>query len=545
MENYVQQRTTGYYYRQRVPKLLQEAVGKSEIVVSLHTQCQDTAAYRSAYLRLAVSEYLNTQGPMHRHDLTHEHAAQIADRWKRKALNQDFDQRLSGQARPERPEEIHAKLNHTLNDLHRLNLEPYGAMVQQVMSEHRLDVESDGQRRLGYYLLKAQAEFLEEIQKRSDPARPHPMAYIPPDESEAAIPQNWLRLSEAVDRWASEDGRRELTIKEWRYRVQRFIELKGDPYVHEITVDDIHDFVEAYEQLPNRMPKSDRSRPLPEIIERYRGLKVERLAPQSVTNAVTSVSSVLNWCVEHRILKENVARGVRVAKRKQAHERRLPFKPEDLRAIFEDSPVFARGYRPRGGAGHAAYWIPVLALYSGARLEEIAQLALSDIRVEGDITFMEIEDIAEGQSVKNAASRRRVPLHARVMALGFMAYVNEMRERGHTDLFQFVQSQTGKRSSPYSKWVNRYFRKICKIRDRRLVFHSFRHTFSDASREAEIPRELRNALMGHTINGVDEEYGMGYSLRVLNDAMQKVSYHQLEIPRWQAFPARTTTPPSR
>ncbi|MEM9109393.1 MAG: site-specific integrase [Planctomycetota bacterium] len=259
-----------------------------------------------------------------------------------------------------------------------------------------------------------------------------------------------------------------------------------------------------------------------------------RLAPQSVTNAVTSVGSILSWCVEKRILKENVAHGVRASKSDQGHECRLPYRPEDLKRIFEDLPVFARGHRPHGGAGHAAYWIPVLALYTGARLEEIGQLMLQDIRTEGGVVFLEIGDAAEGQSVKNAASRRRVPLHQRVIQLGFMDYLAETRRRGHQDLFPHVQSTKAKRTAAYSKWVNRYFRQACGITDRRKVFHSFRHTFSDACREAEIPREVRNALMGHRTSGVDQEYGDGFSLRVLDRAVQKIQYPGFQIPPWQA-----------
>lgn len=532
-QNYIQLRPSGYYYRQRVPDVLQAILGKTEIVASLFTRCGRTASVRAAYLHITVNDYLQALRPMPHQDLSHEQAAQIADRWKRNALNQDFDQRLSGRSPVSSLDEIQRRLHHSLHDLHRVNLSPYTSTLKGVIDEHRLDLEADAQRRLGYYLLKAQTEYLAEVQKRSDPDRPHPMSYISPDTEETEVPKNWVRLSEAVERWASVEGRRALTVKEWRYRINRFIEFKGDPYVHEITSNDIYDFMEAYEQLPNRMPKSDRRRPLPELVKRYEGLDVERLSAQSINNAITSVSSVLTWCVEKRILKENVARGIRVAKQKLNHGRRLPFKPEDLRAIFEESLVYRRGERPRGGGGHAAYWIPVLALFTGARLEELGQLALSDVRTEAGITFLEIEDIHDGQSVKNAASRRRTPLHRYILELGFMDYVDETRKHGHGDLFPYVTSQTGKRTSPFSKWVNRYFRKHCGIDDPRKVFHSFRHTFKDACREAEVPREVRNALMGHSTIGVDEEYGEGYSLRVLNEAIQKVDYNRLNINPWR------------
>ncbi|CAN0449714.1 unnamed protein product, partial [Ectocarpus fasciculatus] len=230
---YIQQRQCGYYYRQRVPKMQQDRIGKREIVVSLHTMCSKAASYRAAQVYVAVNEVLNTGGIMGQHQLTHQVAAQIADRWKRRALNEDFDQRLSCESSPASADGISDDLKAALKDLRQVRLAPHAGLIDSVVGDHGLGLESESEdwRRLGYYLLKANAEFLQEIQKRSDPDGLEPMAYIPPDETEKEIPGTWLRLSEAVDRWEEEGGRRPLTVTEWRYRIKRFVELKGDLYV--------------------------------------------------------------------------------------------------------------------------------------------------------------------------------------------------------------------------------------------------------------------------------------------------------------------------
>jgi integrase len=56
-----------------------------------------------------------------------------------------------------------------------------------------------------------------------------------------------------------------------------------------------------------------------------------------------------------------------------------PFSTEELRRLFE-SPVYAHNHRPQGGRGEAAFWFPLIALFSGARRTEIAQLRVDDVR---------------------------------------------------------------------------------------------------------------------------------------------------------------------
>lgn len=533
---FVQYRPSGYYYRHRIPYVLQPVVEKTAFVFSLGTHCPKLADIRASEIHATVNRHLYEQDSMYPPELTHERAAQIAKRWKRNKLNADFDQRLSARPPTESPQSLAERHQAAIHDLHRVNLVPHTDMIDAVACTHNLNLlsESDEWRRLGYYLLQANAELLKELERRSDITRPHPMAYIPPDDDEQQARSSWIRMSEALEQWVLEEERHPLTMKEHRYKIRRFNDYAGDPYVHEITEGLIREFLTEYAEMPNRMPKSDRARPLTEIVERYEGVDVPRLSPRTIKKALSAVSSLLTWCVEKNHIKENPASGIRLAKRtrKTKRRKRLPFTSSDLSAIFEQSPVYRTGYRPRGGAAHAAYWLPVLALYTGARLEELGQLTLDDIRHEGEITYLDINELEETKSLKNDGSWRRVPLHEAVLDLGFMSYVEDTKKRGHTDLFPYVEALNNKRTANFSKWVNRHFRLMCKISDTRKVFHSFRHTFKDAAREAGIPRDIRNSLMGHSTYGVDEDYGVGYSLRILNESIQKISYGELTIPPW-------------
>lgn len=110
------------------------------------------------------------------------------------------------------------------------------------------------------------------------------------------------------------------------------------------------------------------------------------------------------------------------------------------------------GERHRGGGGKAAYWLPIIALHSGARLSELAQLNVKDIVVQGGVKcFRVIDGPEEGQSIKNAVSHRLVPIHKRIIELGFSDYIDTLDRAGR--LFADLRPDShGVAGGLFSKW---------------------------------------------------------------------------------------------
>ncbi|EKF09238.1 phage integrase [Thalassospira profundimaris WP0211] len=52
-----------------------------------------------------------------------------------------------------------------------------------------------------------------------------------------------------------------------------------------------------------------------------------------------------------------------------------------------NSPVFSEGFRPLGGAGEAAFWVPLVCMFTGARLTEVCGLEIADIGCEMGIDY--------------------------------------------------------------------------------------------------------------------------------------------------------------
>ena len=175
--------------------------------------------------------------------------------------------------------------------------------------------------------------------------------------------------------------------------------------------------------------------------------------------------------------------------------------------------------------------MPLLALFTGARLEELGQLRVDDVREENGCWYFNITDLGENQQVKTATSRRRVPVHSQLIRAGLLLYWQDLRGRGEARLFPDLNSGIkGKVTASWSKWWGRYLRNVIGITDKRLVFHSFRHTFKDACRDAAIDEAIHDALTGHAGGGVGRKYGGRYPLVPLNQAMEKLDYKGLSVP---------------
>lgn len=86
-------------------------------------------------------------------------------------------------------------------------------------------------------------------------------------------------------------------------------------------------------------------------------------------------------------------------------------------------------------AKEAAFWLPLISLYTGCRLNKGAQILTEDVREEHGIPYILVKpDSATGRSVKDG-KRRRVPIHPDLVKMGLLYYVAKMKQEGHVQLF--------------------------------------------------------------------------------------------------------------
>ena len=312
------------------------------------------------------------------------------------------------------------------------------------------------------------------------------------------------------------------TVDEAQKVVSRFVNVYGDIAAEDINGAVIREFKELLIKTPSILPNKLRSLTLRQVVKETSGNYSGRMLSDSTINKHLSViSSVLEWASNNSYFDDNWHNPVRgkTIKRKELERDRMPFTKEDLTKIFSSS-VYTRKLRPKGGCGEASYWIPIIALYTGMRLEEIGQLLLSDIKRNAGIWYFDIND-SNDKKLKNHSSIRKVPIHQSLLDLGFINYIDSLEG---VQLFPLLKKDKyGKLTQNWSKWFGRYLRRI-GITDSSKVFHSYRHGLKDALRNSGVDEAISDAITGHSSVSVGRSYGSGYSLTILNNAVQKVSY---------------------
>jgi integrase len=253
-------------------------------------------------------------------------------------------------------------------------------------------------------------------------------------------------------------------------------------------------------------------------------IKNKSLGHKTVKKKLSLLSAVFQRAYDDGNIEGNPVQGVRVDKPRVQSEPRKPFSDEDLRKIFS-SPVYSNHEIPSGGKRDAAIWLPLLALFTGARLEELGQLKLDNIKNDSEFGwFISITDSDGNQRLKTTSSRRVVPIHPYLIEVGFIRFFEESKKNNKDGwLFSSLKpASDGTRTGNWSKWFGRYLRETVKIVDSRLVFHSFRHTFKNRCRQAGVPEDIHDALTGHVNNSVGRSYGGQYPLKPLVEAVKKI-----------------------
>lgn len=140
------------------------------------------------------------------------------------------------------------------------------------------------------------------------------------------------------------------------------------------------------------------------------------------------------------------------------------------------------------------FYIPLIGLFTGARIGEIASLKTEHIYVKSGLNVMHLP------GTKTDASPRDVPIHPTLVELGLLKLAEIRKNTGQEMLFDITPSaQNGYGAAP-SKWFTQYKNKISLLGDNK-VFHSFRHTIIDHMNQLDVPFAHQCQYTGHDKGG--------------------------------------------
>lgn len=516
--------STNYYYRARVPSDLVSHYGREEVMFSLRTKDLREANSRATIEQLKLDQehaHLRAmKASSLRGDINDEELERIALIWSADQLEEDEADRLEGLFVDD--DFYEAALldtsflsSSTSEWLARGNHEHITSIVDHELKRHGITLEKTSQayRKVCSHFLKAGKRLSESLKLRN--------------------------LGEIVDtpvidrrpvKRESEDTLEQL-LNYWKLQANPALKTfnEAKKIIEKIAAQTEH-------KQASRVSKGD-------IVTYKDNVLSNGRSSGTIGRHLILINAIFNLAVANDKLIANPAKGIKAPVEKAKKKPRVPFSIDDLELIFA-SPVYTANHRPKGGAGEAAYWLPLLALWTGARLGEIGQLLVDDIAEDSGVKYIHIttesgndEDVeAPQKTLKNNSSKRRVPIHPALMRCGFLEYVSSTKQAGHSRLFPLLKSSpTRPLTAAFSQWFGNHKRKVLGITDKRKTFHSFRHGFKDACRECLIPIELHDKLTGHKSaaaygSSIGDGYGgENYPIKPLSTAMQTLRYEGLDL----------------
>jgi integrase len=246
--------------------------------------------------------------------------------------------------------------------------------------------------------------------------------------------------------------------------------------------------------------------------------KEDLLSISKVNANLSRVSSLFIWVVKHGHTQVNPFSGLKIKEKVASHEKRDPFSAADLQTLF-GSPEYQGGKTKHP----YQYWLPLMGLFTGARIDELCQLHLDDIRQEGELWVLDIN--AKGdKKLKTLSSARVIPLHTCLLKLGLVEYAEWLRKKGQSRLFPELKKRRDGYSQDASKWFARY-RVRCGVAGERKTFHSFRHTVANYLKQRGEVKEKIAAICGHKDESITTGlYGKPYEPVALAPVIEALDF---------------------
>lgn len=347
------------------------------------------------------------------------------------------------------------------------------------------------------------------------------------------IAHSVITLQQAVNDFIDERKRGEAwtdrTLKDRTRQLALLCELIGaDTDLSNINALKAAEVKKTLQALPKNRSKNPKTRHLT-VQEMAKVTGVLKMNTKTVNEYLTVYQSLFGWAEQQGYIQKNIFNGLQVKIGKAKVKARVPFKPDQIKAILAALPE----HTPEKTGKTYRYWGVMLAIYTGARLNEIAQLALDDIQQENGVWYFNITDEGEDDNkhLKNESSKRRVPAHAALLDAGLIERVQELRAEKQVRLFPDLEYQQGHGyGRGLTRWVNTKFLVELGMKEAGITFHGFRHSFITGLRQAGVELPTVQEIVGHAKDGVTETVynATAYPLPILKTAIDKLSYRAVD-----------------
>jgi integrase len=367
--------------------------------------------------------------------------------------------------------------------------------------------------------MRAQIEAIERAgeRDRGDYAgRPADPIVARPEAPELPVAKPGETIAELFEQYADENPKRisAATLAQARRDVGTFIDLKGRAFpvsgIDKVAVRERKALLRRYPVKAAEL-KVFKGMTFAEIIKANKTVGKPVIGDKTVNRYLAAFGAFCHWLAAHGYIEASPLTDMYLS---VDHSSTKTFTVDQMNVLFA-SPLFTgcrNDHAWHKPGGHKIkdhrYWIPLVMLYSGARVGEVAQLAVDDVREQEGHWLLTITDEGPDQQTKTLGSNRVVPVHSELVKLGFINFVKRQREAGKTRLFpEVVRNSAGQMAATFSSKFGRYLTKLELKDGRGLSLYSFRHGFADALRRAGYLDADFGFIMGHGAATMTSRYG--------------------------------------
>jgi len=533
-----------FYFRWPIPKELHPARKPSTLKLSLSTREPRKALRLSRYLS-QIGERVNEDGIAYKmryeelRKVLIEHFRQMLAEAKAKMNDigplSELDKQIykSSKSVAKHARETDAPLSLVQSD---------DDLLARFVEKYRLDIQkgSAEYRRLGRELklsyhdyVKAVLDYDKSLGRYEFDERPTPVAPIAtvtsmPGMSIADVASAYSKERQRGNAWAAK------TVIEKADHIKLLGETLGnDTDVRTLTAMDakrVKDTLLVYPRNRSKNPIT-RGRPLADVLALP---NVETIQVATINKYLQTYNELFEWAKQNHHVTENFFSGLAVRQTKKSKDGdRDAYTDEQIQLIlrtvlYNEQGLVTKPYQK---------WATLIGIYTGARLGEIAQLHLKDIREEDGTWVFDINEEGDRKSLKTSAARRLVPVHDKLIEAGLLDYVQAMSDRRASRLFpDFTYDPKNGWGRQQSRWFNDRLLVQLGLKSKTRVFHSLRHTVNTRLLQAGVADPLVKSIIGHEQDGMTHRqyFKEGFTLQQRNEAMQKLDYglplRELQVP---------------
>ncbi|MGE0108359.1 MAG: tyrosine-type recombinase/integrase [Bdellovibrionales bacterium] len=343
--------------------------------------------------------------------------------------------------------------------------------------------------------------------------------YIPQIINSEPKQRKRILLSSAIDAYLKERHRSNLRHKslgEMRSHLDLLQEYLGKKaHIHASP-----EQANAFKELLYNLPKYARSKPalkklsLQELVDLPDSHELKAnglLDPASIRKYITTYSGFYDWAMKRKDTDENNFKDInlRIKKGKQTRD---PFSREETKAIYEALLQTSVEHHK---------WGTLIAFFTGARREEIAQMNIEDIKQEDGIWFFDINHRGD-KRLKTLASEREIPIHSQLIELGFLEYVEKVKAEDNARLFpELSKNDNNGYGRSIGRWFNETLLPRLGIKRKGLVFHCLRNTLATNLQRKGVEDSLVKRIIGHSQKDVmNRHYAQGQTLKQRQEAIE-------------------------